>query len=594
MTTLRGMAPILSLAGVIAAGCATLASAQDTTLCDPSSTTCRTVSIVNNCEQTIWVATQGNSVFCKTSSDCPTSTSMCDTTTNTCSCSSASDCATTTQVCDTTASPARCDYAAPGGGGITLTSTSTDTVYLPDLGVGNENISWSGRIWGRTGCPDFQTCGTPGTLCDRDRDCCTNAGCVGAAACTSSSDCPARSCQTSSDCPAGGACNDGLCDTCISGHCSCEQDADCPNGGSCQDDQICKGKCGPNGLACETGDCAAQFQCQAGVGGKDPATFAEFALLPNSYDTYDVSQVDGFNVGIQIQPTQNVDTTAPAGFGNAQPWCGVPGCASGTICPGQQAACPFTDQFSSCLCGWGLDSSACPQQMQAVAPLKCSTNADCGTGTCDSTTTPPTCTCASDSQCPAGTTCGVNANVSGKQMCGTYVGCVSAKDACTFDSSLGPPLRCGRTRLMDMYACSGVFASSCYTAGADRKCCGCASWSPGGNQPPFPVPGANTCQESNPLWVRFAEKKPLAPSTSGFALSFKNACPTAYSFGYDDPTSTFNCEGTGPTTPVTYSVTFCPCGSPGAVSSNCGDGKPPHKKIDVKVDKPIPVRRKGH
>lgn len=42
-----------------------------------------------------------------------------------------------------------------------------------------------------------------------------------------------------------------------------------------------------------------------------------------------------------------------------------------------------------------------------------------------------------------------------------------------------------------------------------------------------------------------------------FARVFKDACPTAYSFPYDDPTSTFTCR---PATAagVGYRVTFCP------------------------------------
>jgi hypothetical protein len=46
---------------------------------------------------------------------------------------------------------------------------------------------------------------------------------------------------------------------------------------------------------------------------------------------------------------------------------------------------------------------------------------------------------------------------------------------------------------------------------------------------------------------------------------FKNACPTAYSFPYDDITSTFTCGGTSATNMPGYTITFCPAGSPGSV-----------------------------
>jgi len=38
---------------------------------------------------------------------------------------------------------------------------------------------------------------------------------------------------------------------------------------------------------------------------------------------------------------------------------------------------------------------------------------------------------------------------------------------------------------------------------------------------------------------------------------FKRACPDAYSYAYDDTTSTFTCEGVGPNI-SSYHVTFCP------------------------------------
>lgn len=41
---------------------------------------------------------------------------------------------------------------------------------------------------------------------------------------------------------------------------------------------------------------------------------------------------------------------------------------------------------------------------------------------------------------------------------------------------------------------------------------------------------------------------------TGYSQLFKEACPTAYSYAYDDPTSTFTCSG------ANYIITFCPSG----------------------------------
>ncbi|KAJ8772699.1 hypothetical protein K2173_027876 [Erythroxylum novogranatense] len=44
-------------------------------------------------------------------------------------------------------------------------------------------------------------------------------------------------------------------------------------------------------------------------------------------------------------------------------------------------------------------------------------------------------------------------------------------------------------------------------------------------------------------------------SPSQYSAMFKNACPTAYSYAYDDASSTCTCSGSD------YSITFCPTGS---------------------------------
>ncbi|KAI5079995.1 hypothetical protein GOP47_0005474 [Adiantum capillus-veneris] len=49
------------------------------------------------------------------------------------------------------------------------------------------------------------------------------------------------------------------------------------------------------------------------------------------------------------------------------------------------------------------------------------------------------------------------------------------------------------------------------------------------------------------------------PQTCGpswYSQLFKSACPTAYSYAYDDPSSTFTCNGA-----AGYTITFCPSSS---------------------------------
>ena len=53
---------------------------------------------------------------------------------------------------------------------------------------------------------------------------------------------------------------------------------------------------------CSTGDCGKSLQCPAGSNGKIPATLAELTLGDQIGDFFDISLVDGYNVGVQIVP----------------------------------------------------------------------------------------------------------------------------------------------------------------------------------------------------------------------------------------------------------------------------------------------------
>jgi hypothetical protein len=229
---------------------------------------------------------------------------------------------------------------------------------------------------------------------------------------------------------------------------------------------------------CATGDCGGNLVCPVGVGGRPPATLAEFTVMPPSSgsDFYDVSNVDGSNVPLSIAPTPGTfDPTPPPGA-NLPYYCGSPGCTSNC------GALPA--------CSWDLASS-CPSALQDQDP-------------------------------------------------GHYVGCRSANQVCAVDPS-SPALDCANED--DLYGCTGGgpngVSGSCYSAGANATCCGCPSWSPAG-----------TCRSSNPRWT-----PPSLPGT--YAQVFKDACPTAYSFPYDDLTSTFTCVGSSSAN-TGYTITFCP------------------------------------
>jgi hypothetical protein len=313
--------------------------------------------------------------------------------------------------------------------------------------------------------------------------------------------------------------------------------------------------CSSGTQCCDTGSCLGEddktFSLYCRLSAVPPATLAEVALLAYpTDDTYDVSNVDGFNTPVAIAPVGGTYQTTPPPGTFYTPWCGSPGCAK--------------DCGTQPTCNWNLSATTCPTQMLYVVPKQCTTNADCPTPTskCNAA---GICTCCSATDCAAGQVCGVSPLNGGTQTCGTYAGCYSANAACSADPHLGAPLDCQTNAAL--YACTGsTYGNSCYTAGATPECCGCPSWSP-----------TNTCQSSNSSWVTLAETTALPPSPIGFAATFHDACPTAYSYQFDDKVSTFNCLGQNVTTPVAYAVTFCSTIStsspPQCISdASCGDG----------------------
>nr|CAB3456404.1 unnamed protein product [Digitaria exilis] len=84
-------------------------------------------------------------------------------------------------------------------------------------------------------------------------------------------------------------------------------------------------------FSCESGDCGTgQLACN-GAGGAPPATLAEFTLAGGGNDFYDVSNVDGFNLPVEIQPA-----AAAAGGGVRCPSTSCPADIN-RVCPSELA-----------------------------------------------------------------------------------------------------------------------------------------------------------------------------------------------------------------------------------------------------------------
>ena len=299
-------------------------------------------------------------------------------------------------------------------------------------------------------------------------------------------------------------------------------------------------QCASDGTGCKTARCATSAMgqtvvqaCPDGVGPQGPTTLAEFTLVPAGADYYDVSAINGVNVPVSMGPIggaanpSNPYTCAVAGA--AVPSSGLVGCSWS-----------FTPSIA--IGGVATDESTL---LRAVVPGGAS--------------------CTSDSDCSGGTVCGTALTLGGSaatRSCGAQVAWWTADELCAYTGdTLGSPLDCsqavtGQGTNDDLYGCSGANSGSCYNTTAGSTCCGCPDWIVGGQT--LAIPPGFSCHGTNPAWTSTAEP---------WAAFAKDACPTAYSFPYDDATSTFTCSTPNPSASnpngMGYAITFCPGGKTG-------------------------------
>lgn len=321
--------------------------------------------------------------------------------------------------------------------------------------------------------------------------------------------------------------------------------------------------CDSHGQNCKTGECGspADGNCPAGTGGNPPASLAEFTLSnqsdlsnPSSPDYYDISIINGINVGISMEPVAGTFHTEPG-----DPYsCGSPGSTSASA---YLPACSW--DFNPLVNG--VDYSTL---LRDVSPVSFA-------GTCPAGGSPNAqgyCTCSIDAHCAsAGLSCGLAMNASSVQytkVCGTPIAWWTANQLCGStdnSSSALDPLTCyatvnnvalgGTSTYRDLHLCTNAQTQSCYSVGASVDCCGCGTSAAADHDawdtalpPAFGGPD-NGCYNNNPQWVSIAQP---------WLVFLKEACPTAYTYPYDDATSTFTCKGSSSTGATSYQITFLP------------------------------------
>jgi hypothetical protein len=137
--------------------------------------------------------------------------------------------------------------------------------------------------------------------------------------------------------------------------------------------------------------------------------------------------------------------------------------------------------------------------------------------------------------------------------------------------------------LMSCPAVSSTSAlNSCYQNSTNNYipfCCGCVDWTNTlpSNACGYAVPSGDYSIGMNYSWTGYTSvpiPAPVGSYTPEQAITWiKDACPTAYSYTYDDPSSSFSCTEDS-STPLTtsYQVTFCPGGISG-LPTGATDGR---------------------
>ncbi len=300
------------------------------------------------------------------------------------------------------------------------------------------------------------------------------------------------------------------------------------------------------GDTCLNNDCQSNggtTSCTAGVGFKQPSTEAEFTFLltgPSRVDSYDISNVNGFSI-----PMSMATSVSASGYS-----CGT---AGSIVASGGLNACNY-------------------QQMSPPTNMYywvTNTNTACNSGN----------TCSDNSQI-----CGLSFSTTANKFvrnCGDFLGFWAADQICGVDSSytstfgdnfscnqvLSSPFPANTYTLTQLLKCSPPVSTaplfnSCYLSYTGNpssteltQCCGCSDWV-GIATPSASCPSG----QSDPQWTKYVY---------GLIKWMKEACPTSYTYPYDDKASSFTCEASETTD---YTITFCPGGQSG-LPANKTDGR---------------------
>lgn len=323
--------------------------------------------------------------------------------------------------------------------------------------------------------------------------------------------------------------------------------------------------CTESGL-CQTGGCTESgpgyggntgLACAVSHGFDIPNSAAEFTLLNNANDAYDITLIGGIITPLSMQPS-NVTTSSlnnPYQCGNAGSVTAQNGVFNGAAQTLYGANwTPVPTSYTSLNTG-----VTTPAEAYNYVSGTSFANTSCSTGAAGSYQ-------PNSSACGAGLTCGYtydaifNPSPTYKYTCGTRIGWISAATIFAANESTTNVAPFGFNQAPNL----GSSNPNGYTIGEWSQC----------THPPFDSsyqpgsPDAKTCGGTN--WVGIATPESAFQSSNATWQQeilpritwIKQTCPTCYSYQYDDNSSSFTCQtpatSSNPANGANYIVTFCP------------------------------------
>lgn len=301
------------------------------------------------------------------------------------------------------------------------------------------------------------------------------------------------------------------------------------------------------------------------AGGANPVTQAEFTLVSLAPDTYDVTLINGTNIPVNMYPATDgagAAIASPTSYGNPYQ-CGSSGSSSATEMN------PVNSTTTLGGCPWNFENTFLTGNFPFNLAYRWVSNNTATACAADSTCTQinPNYRCGLTS-----VAVGNSGSGSAQTTCGILLGYWSQDEICAANATYNPTnnpsteiVNCttgtggtlGGNTLINLLACTGPAAQSCYTAGASQQICGgCTDWTQVTGVPSSSSVITLCTTPNSTYWVPY-----VLPG-----LNFlKEACPSAYVYPYDDKASTFTCPQNSGQSGVNYVIDFCPNGETGGI-----------------------------